>query len=473
MTDAGPAGKAGPTGVATARRLGAVGAAVTVSSVLVNLLAYLVPMIGARALPAAELGALATALAVGAIAAVPGLGLQLAVAVHRARHGPTPTTRIALLTAGTAGGVLLVTAPALVVALRLPVALVFVLAALTVAVVLAGRWLGELQGDQRFVRLAAGMALLAIVRYGGVIAGLLLGAGLVGSVLVGAVVGYLALPALARLAARPGISAAGRPATLGCTANGVANGTAGGTADGIPYRATGGITDGGSDAGQWTDSGRSDTDAGGWVTGRQVVAASSATLAMLVVSYADLLLARQLLPAAESGAYAVGAVLTKGALWAPQVVTVLALPRLARGDRRTRTVALALVAACGVVLVTAAAFAGELAFRLAGGPDYVDLARYAPFFAATGALYALAFVLVNAQIAAGARRPAAPLWAGVVGLVVGTVLFAPHTIGGVLACALLTAAATVTLLFWLNHRGFWLNHRGFWLNHRALPTRVR
>jgi O-antigen/teichoic acid export membrane protein len=404
----GMGGTGGGTGVASARRLGAVGVAVTVSSLLVNLLAYLVPMIGARTLPAAELGALATALAVGAIAGVPGLGLQLAVAVRRARYGATPNTRIALLTAGAAGGILLVAAPALVVALRLPVALVLGLAGLTVAVVLAGRWLGELQGDQRFVRLAGGMALLAVVRYGGVIAGLLLGAGLVGSVLVGVVVGYLALPVLARLARRPDTSSA--------------------------------------------VAGRPPADADGLVTGRQVLAASSATLAMLVVSYADLLLARQLLPAAASGAYAVGAVLTKGALWAPQVVTVLALPRLARGDRRTRTVALALVAACGVVLVTAAAVAGGLAFRLAGGPDYAHLARYAPFFAAIGALYALAFVLVNAQIAAGARRPAGPLWVGVAGLTAGAVLVAPHTIAGVLGCALLTAASTVALLFWLTVR---------------------
>ncbi|MDG4834059.1 polysaccharide biosynthesis protein [Solwaraspora sp. WMMD1047] len=392
-------------GVAGVRRLGAVGAAVTVSSVLVNLLAYLVPMVGARTLPAAELGALATALAVGAIAGVPGLGLQLAVAVHRAKHGVTSTTRVALRTAGAAGGVLVLAAPVLVKALRLPVALVLALAALTVAVVLAGRWLGELQGDQRFVRLAAGMALLAVVRYGGVIAGLLLGAGLVGSVVVGVLVGCLALPVLARLAAGQ---------------------------DRVPEP--------------------SGAAAGSRMTARQVGAASSATLAMLVISYADLLLARQLLPAAESGAYAVGGVLTKGALWAPQVVTVLALPRLARGDRRTRTVALALVAACGMVLVTAAAVAGGLAFRLAGGPDYADLARYAPFFAATGALYALAFVLVNAQIAAGARRPAGPLWVGVVGLTAGAVLVAPHTIAGVLGCALLTAAATVALLFWLTVR---------------------
>ena len=108
---------------------------------------------------------------------------------------------------------------------------------------------------------------------------------------------------------------------------------------------------------------------------------------MLVLSYADLILARQLLPADAAGAYAVGAVLTKGALWAPQVVTVLAVPRLAAGTgaaagrgprggrlrrrprRRDRV-------------------AGELAVRLAGGERYAGLAAIAPYFALTGALYA-------------------------------------------------------------------------------------
>ncbi|QOC89829.1 hypothetical protein [Micromonospora craniellae] len=107
------------------------------------------------------------------------------------------------------------------------------------------------------------------------------------------------------------------------------------------------------------------------------------------ISYADLLLARQLLPAADSGAYAVGAVLAKGALWAPQVVTLLVLPRLARGDRRARVVALGLILVCGAALVAAAAVGGEVAFHLAGGTDYRHLAGSAPLFAATGALYAV------------------------------------------------------------------------------------
>jgi hypothetical protein len=175
-----------------------------------------------------------------------------------------------------------------------------------------------------------------------------------------------------------------------------------------------------------------------------VLTAGTATLAMLVVSYADLLLARRFLPFDASGAYAVGTVLTKGALWAPQVVTVLALPRLAQGNARTLRLALALVGASGLVLTAAAAAGGGLAFRLAGGPDYASLGRYAPVFAATGALYGLVFVLINAQVAAGARWPSGPLWIVTAGFVAVAWLALPHTLAGIAFGALGAAAAALT-----------------------------
>lgn len=394
MTDTG-ATRAG------AGRIGTAGAAVMVAGTAGNALAYLVPVLAARRLDAAELGVLATALGLVAIASVPGLGLQLAVAVHHARHGRTAARRATLTTAALSGGVLVAATPLLATVLRIPAEVPAMLAVTTVAVVLSSRRLGELQGSQRFLRLALGMALLAAGRYGGVILGLLLGAGVTGSLLAGALLAALTPLALARLAAAPASHA---PAV---------------TDPAAPVPA---------------------------LTAAQVVTGCGATLAMLVVSYADLLLARQLLPPAESGAYAVGTVLAKGALWAPQVVTVLALPRLARGDRRSRTVALALTGACGLVLVLASALGGGLAFRLAGGEDYVRLGAHAPVFAAIGALYAVVFVLLNAQVAAGARWPAAPLWTAAVGLVVVAGAIAPHTFTGLLWSALGTAVAALAAM---------------------------
>ncbi|MGN9767498.1 polysaccharide biosynthesis protein [Micromonospora sp. SD12] len=392
---------------AGAVRLGAAGTAVIVATMLTNALAYLVPVLGARRLAAAELGALATALALAAIAAVPGFGLQIAVAAHRARWGATSVARLALRTAALTAGVTALAAPVLSAALRLPVALTLLLAATTFATVLAGRWLGELQGDQRFLHLAAAMTVLAAGRYGGLVLGLALGRGPVACLLLATLTGLAVLPLLARLA-RPV-----RPAPRTGTPAAV-----------VDRR----------------------------LTARHVMTACGASLAMLTISYADLILARQLLPDDASGGYAVGSVLTKGALWAPQVVTVLVLPRLARGDRRARVAALGLILACGAVLVGASAFAGELAFRLAGGADYLHLAGAAPLFAAVGALYAVVFMLVNDQVATGARWPAAPLWAATAVLAGTALLVAPRTVEGVLVCALATAVATATLMAWLAFR---------------------
>ncbi|RZT81643.1 O-antigen/teichoic acid export membrane protein [Micromonospora violae] len=373
--------------------LGTAGISVTLAGILVNGLAYLVPVLAARRLDPADLSALAAALGLVAIVGVPGLGLQLAVAVHHARHGPSDTRRLTAVTAAVCAATLIAATPLLVTALDLPVEMPALLAVTTAAIVLCSRSLGELQGGQRFVRLAIGMALLAAGRYGGVIAGLLLGTGPTGALAVGALTAALTPVVLARLAREPE-----RQSTA-------------------PR-----------------------------LTAAQVVAGGGATLAMLVVSYADLLLARQLLSPSDAGAYSVGTVLSKGALWAPQVAAVLALPRLARGDRRSRSVALVVTGACGGVLVLTSALAGGLAFRLAGGPDYDHLGRYAPLFAAVGALYAVTFVLLNDRLAAGARWPAAPLWIGMAGLVAVTAALRPHTVPGLLLAALGTAIGTTAMM---------------------------
>jgi len=382
--EAAPASSAG-------RRIAAAGAAVAIAGALTNALGYLVPVIGARQLTSADLSALATVLGLTAIASVPGLGLQIAIAVHRARNGAASTSKVSIATAVVSAGALAVLAPLLVPVLDLPAHYTLLAALATLPTVLAGRWLGELQGDQRFLRLALGMAVLALGRYGGLIAGLVVGAGLTASLIASAAVAWLIPPALAVL--------------------------------------------GRSRKAHVADA----------IRGREVLTACSATLAMLVASYADLLLARHLLTADASGAYSVGTVLTKGALWAPQVVTVLALPRLAQGSRRALRTALLLVAASGAVLVATSALAGGFAFALAGGDDYTHLGRYAPVFAATGALYALVFVLVNDRVAAATRWASAPVWAACVALLVVAEFIAPHTLAGVMWSALGAAAVALVL----------------------------
>jgi hypothetical protein len=371
------------------------GAAVTVANVVVNALAYVVPLLAARRLAPDSWGALATVMALLAIVTVPSLGLQTAVAVVRSRGGrPANAGRLAVRTAALSGGVVLVATPVLTAALDLPLFAPPLVAALTVPVVLSGWWLGELQGAERFFRFAVGLLFVALARYAGVIAGLLAGADVIGSLIVGAAVAWLAPPVLARLSrgGDPAVTAAA-PAVLGVSA---------------------------------------------------VFTATSATLAMLAVSYADLILARHLLAPAASGAYAVGAVLTRGAIWAPQVITQLLLPRLAQGRGRALSAGVGLLGAVGALLVAATVVLPDVAVRLAGGAAYASLADHAVWFAAVGALYAVAFFLLNARIAAGVRRPAVPLWISLGALVTALLTLRPSTVGQTIVISLGAAAlATV------------------------------
>jgi len=372
------------------------GAAVAIAGAVVNALGYVVPFFAARRLIPADLSTMATVLGLAAVASVAGIGLQTAVAVRWARAGAVPRLgRTTTLTTAVTGAILAGTAPLFAVVLHMSVVPILLMAAGILAFVVSSRWLGELQGAQRFGRLAVGMILAALTRYGGIMAGLLAGFGVAGSLAIGAIVAWLAVPALALLARAPARSA------------------------GLESRR---------------------------LRGRDVIAAGGATLASLAISYADLVLARALLPAADSGAYSVGAVLTKGALWAPQVVTVLALPLLAQGRRGALRISVGLVAACGAILVAAAVVAGVLAMRLAGGDDYAHLGPYAGRFATVGALYAIVFVLVNAEIAAGVRRPALPLWLALIVLTVLARFVVPHTIGGILTASLSTAALTTVVM---------------------------
>jgi WD40 repeat protein/O-antigen/teichoic acid export membrane protein len=371
-------------------------AAVAVAGVVVNALGYVVPFFAARRLTPGDLSMLASVLGVGAVASVAGLGLQTAVAVTCARSAAVPRLgRATAWTAGLALAALAAGSPVVALVLHMPVVVPLLMGVTIGAVVVSSRYLGQLQGGERFRRLALGLVLTGLARYGGVIAGLLAGAGVIGSLVIGAVVAWLAVPLLAALTRET------RPSHL--------------DGRGRPLRA------------------------------REIVAAGAATLATLAISYGDLVLSRALLSSSDAGAYAVGGVLTKGALWAPQVVTVLVLPKLAQGSRTALRTALTLVAACGVVLVVAASIAGNLAMRVAGGAAYADIGPYAGRFAAVGALYAVVFVLVNAEIAARVRRPGAVLWLALIGLTVAASL-APRTLGGVLAASMGTAAVTTVAM---------------------------
>ncbi len=378
----------------SAGELGRAGAVVTVAAVGSNLLAYLVPLLGARALGADDFGGIATVMALLAIAAVPGTGLQLAIAVAVAKHGAVHR-RGRLTALVTACGVvpLLLITPLLAQALRLPWQVVVLTAGMTGCVIAGNAALGLLQGQMRFSRLAAGMVALALARCGGIIIGLLAGLELTGLLLLGFAGALVSVGAIYFLT----------PASMPATAQ----------APGMS---------------------------------RAVWAAGSATLALFVLSYADLLAARNLLPAAESADYAVLNVLTKAAIWAPQMIGIVALPYFAREVKRSRLFAALAVSAMGVVIVLTMWMFGPLVVRFAGGPAYGHLAGHAAAFAALGAVYALVFMLTNAQVAAGAKAPALPLWTAAAIFVIAAYFVVEPTVTSIVTSALVAAAVSATAL---------------------------
>jgi hypothetical protein len=417
------------TGVlASARAFLGAGAVVGAATVAMNALAFVVPLLAARLLTAADLGALSALLAVGAIAATVGVGLQTALAVRWAKQDAVwGAGRVSLLAATVTTGILLAAVPVLSVALDLSPMQPLLIALLTFPVVLAGRWLGEMQGRRRYGRLAGGLVLLSAGRFGGIMVALVAGAGVTGSLAVGALGAFAAIVAIAALCGHSPRVIRDRMAARW-------NGWAARWNGPIAPWAGSAVSANGSELTR--------------VSGREVLRASAATIAMLAVSYADLVLARALLSPAESGAYAVGSVLTKGAIWAPAAVTVLALPAFAQARRNAVRITVLCTAASGIVLVAAAALFGDLAIALAsaGKDGYQWLAPYAYGFGTVGALYALVYVFVNAEIAAMARRPALGLWLGLSGILVGAALTRPSTVGGVLALSLATAAVTTLLM---------------------------
>ncbi len=380
----------------TAGALGRAGAAVSVASAAANLFAYMVPLLAARTLGAADVGAVAAIMAILSIVAVPGLGLQISVALAVSKHGAVDrvgrlTTTVAALTVVP----LILLTPVLASALSLPWPAIPLTGLIAGLVIVGTGRMGVLQGNMRFGALAVGLALVGLARTGGIIAGLLLGLSLTGMLLLGVVVAALAVAPLLRLTA--------------------------------PSAPTPGLI-------------------------RDTWAATSATLAFFLLSYADLIAARYLLPADVSGEYAVLSVLTKGAIWAPQMFAIVALPFFARNVRGSKLVAGAGVAIVGGILVLASFLFGPLAVGLAGGPAYEHLAGYAPWFAAIGSVYALVLVLTNSQLASGATAPAAPLWLGFTAFVIAVLTVAQPTITGIITTATVVSVFVLALVVYLTSR---------------------
>ncbi|MFI5957095.1 polysaccharide biosynthesis protein [Cryptosporangium sp. NPDC051539] len=352
-------------------RFAAGAALVAAAAMAANVLAYGLRLSGNWLLDAGENGALGALIALLTVATVLQVGTQTAAAVRIAKGDTDPAGLVTLgvrLSVATSA-VLALASPVITAVLHLPgLWPALALAAAVGPLNAAGIHLGLLQGAERFGRLAVLTGVVAFGRSGGGLIGLLVGRSAFTTMLGVAIGGGLALVA-AYVLSRPvrSVRSAGSP-RMG-----------------------------------------------------DMLGACSAMLAMLALVNADLLLARAVLPAEVSGEYAVGAILTNAAYWAPQVVGVVALPRLAQGHRRALPLSMLVVGFVGLVAVGACALFGSLAVAVAGKGEYAGLAGEVWLFAAAGAGWALVNLLLTARIAGGSRWIASPLWAAAL-LEVGAVL---------------------------------------------------
>lgn len=379
---------------------------VAVAAMTANALAYVLRVAGSWLLDNDENGALGALVALLTVATVLQVGTQTAAAVRVARGdgGPARLVATGVRLSVVTSAALVLAAPALTAVLHLP----GIWPALALAIAVgplnaAGIHLGLLQGSERFGRLAVLTAVVALGRSGGGLVGLLLG--------------RTAFATMAGVAAGGGLALVGAYLLSRPVRRSGAN------------RATVAVRLG------------------------DVLAACGAMLAMLALVNADLLLARVVLPGDLTGEYAVGAILSNAAYWAPQVVAVVALPRLAKGQRRALLISFGVVGGTGLLAIGACVVAGGLAVGVAGKGDYAGLADEVWLFAAAGAGWALVNLLLTARIAAGARWIAAPLWVAAAVEALAVLAWRPYSLTHTAVIALGTAVASVLVGVVLARRG--------------------
>ncbi len=185
---------------------------------------------------------------------------------------------------------------------------------------------------------------------------------------------------------------------------------------------------------------------------REVGHVGHALLAMFVLTNVDVVLARHFLTARDAGLYAAGAIVTKITFWLPQFITVVALPRFADVHRRrsAMTTSVTATATVGLVSTAVAVVAGTTVVLVIAGPAYEGLSPFVWLFAAEGAVFALAQLLLYARLSREDRTAVVAVWAAVLALVTAVALLAHGSPQAIVTTALGAAAglAVVGLLGW-------------------------
>lgn len=152
---------------------------------------------------------------------------------------------------------------------------------------------------------------------------------------------------------------------------------------------------------------------------REALHNSQALLAFFALSNADVIVARNVLPDHQSGLYAGGLILTKAVLFLPQFVVVVAFPSMStRAERRRAlTRSLAVVAALGLVGTAAAAALSGLALIFVGGSEYAEIQDRLWILAILGTVLSMLQLLVYSVLARRGQRSVYLVWAALLALV--------------------------------------------------------
>lgn len=388
------------------------GSSIAVAIGIMNIATYGYQIVAARALGPQQYGAFAAIMNLLVVVSVAQLALQATAArrvastpgdVHEIEHG---VRRVTLRAALLLGGVLVLAAPLVNAALKLESLSTAALVGLTaVPLTIMGGQAGILQGERRWhalsiLYLAAGVPRLALgtalilwqPEEFWAILGVLLGA------IAPTIVGWWALRNRAE----------------------------------TPHE-------------------RSDSDHGVRALVRESAVNSQALLAFFAVSNVDIIIARNVLDAHDSGLYAGGLILTKAMLFLPQFVVVVAFPDMADNAARQRALKLSLgvVAVLGVLGVAASSLLASIALIFVGGNDYVEVEGRLWLFALLGTLLSMIQLLVYALLAQERSRLVLTPWIALVTLGVlsasvvsslGGLLAVVIAVDAVLFCILLTSA---------------------------------
>jgi len=370
-----------------------------------NVLSYLLSVTASRRLGPDQFGALGALLGLIVVGYVVALALQM-VTTRRLATGeemhPGSLTRTALLASWGLGALGLVLSVPLARFLHLDGVLPLLLVAATfVPMTWSGFVQGLALGRERFALVGLAVSLFSVGKVGGGLVGL----------------------------------------ALTSTVDGVMWGTAIGTWLGVGAAtwSTRSLITGPSRGGQGDVS-------------REVGHVGHALLAMFVLTNVDVVLARHFLTARDAGLYAAGAIVTKITFWLPQFITVVALPRFAdiRRRRSAMTTSVTATAAVGLVSTVGAAVAGTAVVLVIAGPAYESLASFVWLFAAEGAVFALAQLLLYARLSREDRTAVLAVWTAVLALVGGVSVVAHGSPEAIVVTALASATGLtgVGLLGW-------------------------